>query len=169
MAQLAPGEALSNGTGHGAIAGRKPIAGGCKTAAMRDAVSAAVCKPLPPCRGPILPPPPPFPGATPTCPTTLTALLHLAKESAWLYCSACMALEAALCQALLPDLLCLAETKPKMPLAGHHLSKKQVKQPYHVSLTNGGTAIHANICIAQFVIQADRNLSASMSEDMFFM
>ena len=43
MAPLEPGEARSRGTGHGAVAGRQSIAGGCKTAAMQDAVSAAVC------------------------------------------------------------------------------------------------------------------------------
>ena len=39
------GEALSKGTGHGAVAGRESVVGGCKTAAMRDAVSAAVRTP----------------------------------------------------------------------------------------------------------------------------
>lgn len=43
VAEPGPGEALSKGPTHGAMAGRESNAGGCKTAAMRDAVSAAVC------------------------------------------------------------------------------------------------------------------------------
>ena len=45
VAQPGPGEALRKGPNHGTMAGRESTAGGCRTAAMRDAVSAAVgCK-----------------------------------------------------------------------------------------------------------------------------